>query len=214
LHLVVVKADVDSRRRETSKCEYGPKSPAEVNSAHAPPERQGESTNDKENLRHGDAAQKNRNEQFFVSVFKTLMRVNEIETIYKLLEVIKFYSDNFVKEDKEGGNTCWKQIINPDTILWLLELIKTNIENKHLSCLCSLTLLGIVEKHELEIEYQQQAIIKLFNQILLRMELFQKNDGDDGQSPDDSNSGDESLEEDSYGGMLDESVSKTASALF
>lgn len=59
------------------------------------------------------------------------------------------------KSSNKVSQECFKQIVNSETVVWILDLIKKNIDNKHLSCLSSLTLLGIVENHEIEIEYQQ-----------------------------------------------------------
>ena len=69
---------------------------------------------------------------------------------------------------------CWKDIINAETILWLLNLIKLNIKDKYLCCLCSLTLLSIVENHSIEIDIFEEAIKKAYNKVLLCMELFQE----------------------------------------
>lgn len=57
-----------------------------------------------------------------------------------------------------------------------MALVKNSLENKHLSCLSSLTLLGVLEKHDIEIkEYHSHAIVHNFNQILVGMELFEIN---------------------------------------
>ena len=60
--------------------------------------------------------------------------------------------------------------INSKNILWLLTVIQDNLGDRYLSCICSLTLLGIVENHIVPIKYQEQEIIRKFNYILQNIE--------------------------------------------
>ena len=57
-------------------------------------------------------------------------------------------------------------IINPHTILWMLEIMEDLKNDKYLCCLTSSTLLEIVSKLEIRVEHQEVAIIKKFNQAL------------------------------------------------
>ena len=107
------------------------------------------------------------------------------------------------KSSNKVTQECFNQIVNSETVVWILDLIKKNIDNKHLSCISSLTLLGIVENHEIEIEYQQQAINKSFNQIFQRMEIF--HDQDDSSPDQTSQMGYESEQSESEESLLDDS---------
>ena len=51
-------------------------------------------------------------------------------------------------------------------------MILNNMENKYLCCLASLTLLGIVDKHSIDIDYNETAIVKAFKSILVKLELL------------------------------------------
>jgi hypothetical protein len=81
--------------------------------------------------------------------------------------VVNFYSTHESEYQSE--------FINSETILWLLRVIDDHLANKSkinrfLCCLCSLTLLGIVDKHNVEISYQEQEIIRKYNKILRNLD--------------------------------------------
>ena len=60
-----------------------------------------------------------------------------------------------------------QKIINSNTVLWILEILKTGGSmNSFKACVCSLTLLSIVDKNDIAIGHQEQAIIKRFNKVL------------------------------------------------
>ena len=63
-----------------------------------------------------------------------------------------------------------KEFINSSNILWLLTIIDKNLTNRYLSAIFSLTLLGIVENHNVTINYQEQEIIRKFNSILTNID--------------------------------------------
>jgi len=69
------------------------------------------------------------------------------------------------------------KIINPLTVVWLLKILSRQSRqmtpvNQELCCMCSLTLLSIVDNNDMVIDYQDQAIIKLFNIVLQNIEVF------------------------------------------
>ena len=118
------------------------------------------------------------NEKYFISIFKSLSQTKKPDVLCKLLQVIQFYSENFQESDQIINSPAWKrrygwrEIIDPTTIIWLLKLIKNSIKDKYLSCLSSLTLLQLVERHSFTISYNESAIVKGFNKSLVKMELF------------------------------------------
>lgn len=105
------------------------------------------------------------NEQYFLKVFEALRHTKNPEILKKLLKVIKFY----IYQD---DSACQKDIIKPDTILWMLEIMEEQKHSKYLCCLTSATLLEIVSKHEIHFDYQEVAIIKKFNLALQNIEVF------------------------------------------
>ena len=74
----------------------------------------------------------------------------------KLLKVIKAY----IFLDKSPSQHI---IIAPPTILWMLEIMEHQMNDKYLCCVTSMTLLRIVSRHEIRFEHQEVAIIKKFN---------------------------------------------------
>ena len=94
-----------------------------------------------------------------------------------MLQVIQYYSESFKSEEDIGLSGCWHEMINSSTVLWILNLIKTNIVHKYLCCLCSLTLLSIVENHSIKIDVHEGAIKKNFSKVFLKMHLFSENQG-------------------------------------
>ena len=92
-------------------------------------------------------------------MFEALRHTKNPDILKKLLKVIKFYID-------QDDSPCQKEIIKPDTILWMLEIMEEQRSYKYLCCLTSATLLSIVNKHEIHFDYQEVAIIKKFNNAL------------------------------------------------
>lgn len=90
----------------------------------------------------------------------------------KLITVIRFY---IYQDDSE----CQKEIINPHTILWMLELMEHQLNDKYLCCVTSTTLLKIVSKHPIRFEHQEVAIIKKFNRALHNIDVFDTPDIND-----------------------------------
>ena len=80
--------------------------------------------------------------------------------------MIKFY----IHQD---DSVCQKEIINPHTILWMLEIMENQRQEKYLCCLTSNTLLQIVGKHEIHFDYQEVAIIKKFNLALQNIDVLE-----------------------------------------
>lgn len=107
------------------------------------------------------------NERYFISVFLALKHSKNPVILRKLLKVIKVYID---RDESE----CQKQIINPNTILWMLEIMENQRQEKFLCCLTSSTLLSIVIKHEIHFDYQEVAIIKKFNLALHNIDVFEE----------------------------------------
>lgn len=107
------------------------------------------------------------NEKFFIDVFFALKLCKIPEILCQLVDVVNFYSNHESEYQSE--------FINSETILWLLRVIDDHLANKSkinrfLCCLCSLTLLGIVDKHNVEISYQEQEIIRKYNKILQNLD--------------------------------------------
>jgi len=86
------------------------------------------------------------------------------DILLKLLKVIKFYI--------EFPSPLQKDVINPDTILWLLEVMEIHRSKKLLGCKAARILLEIVSTHQIVFDYQEVAIIKKFNQALQNLDVF------------------------------------------
>ena len=98
----------------------------------------------------------------------------------KLLKVINFYID-------QDDSPIQNQIINPHTILWMLEIMEHQLNDKYLCCVTSMTLLKIVSKHPIRFEHQEVAIIRKFNQALQNIDVFDTQENDDFEFMEDSN---------------------------
>lgn len=105
------------------------------------------------------------NEKYFIKVFLALKHTRNPSILRKLLQVIKFYIN-------QDDSPVQKEIINPHTILWMLEIMEHQRQEKYLCCLTSSTLLNIVSKHEIHFDYQEVAIIKKFNLALQNIDVF------------------------------------------
>jgi len=99
------------------------------------------------------------NENYFIKLFVALKHTTNPHILKKLLKVIQFYIDC-------DNSKCQKDIINPNTILWMLEILHHQKTEKYLCCITSSILLNIVSKHEIHFDYQEVAIIKKFNKAL------------------------------------------------
>lgn len=108
------------------------------------------------------------------------MNCQDQEVLIKMLKVVHYYSQCFKSDEDKKLSGCWEEVINSDTVLWILNLIKTNISNKYLSCVCSLTLLNIVENHSIKIDMHEGAIKRAYSKIFQKMEVFTEN-GDDNE---------------------------------
>ena len=67
------------------------------------------------------------------------------------------------------------RIINPSTVLWLLQMLSKkskDYENRKICSICSLTLLSIVDNNVVACGFHEQAIIHLFNKVLQNIEVF------------------------------------------
>jgi len=106
------------------------------------------------------------NENYFIKVFMALKHTRDPKILKKLLRVIKFYIN-------QDDSQFQKEIINPHTILWMLEIMEHQRTEKYLCCLTSSTLLSIVSKHEIHFDYQEVAIIKKFNLALQNIDVFE-----------------------------------------
>ena len=58
------------------------------------------------------------------------------------------------------------EVINPSTILWMLEILDTHRQDKDLCLLAAKTVLKVVDNHQIVFEYQEMAIINQFNKAL------------------------------------------------
>ena len=87
-----------------------------------------------------------KNEKYFQKVFNSLLNTKNHEILTKMLKVIEFY----INLDESPYQL---DIIKPDTILWMLEIMENQRNNKYLCCLTSATLLNIVNKHEIHFNY-------------------------------------------------------------
>ncbi|CDW78052.1 UNKNOWN [Stylonychia lemnae] len=113
----------------------------------------------------GKVAQKDGlNEAFFIYVFHALKFSKDHIILLKILKVIKFYIKH--------NSPMQKEVINPDTILWLLEILEQHKSKKLLGCKASRTLLQIVSEHQIVFDYQEVAIIKKFNLALQNLDVF------------------------------------------
>ena len=94
------------------------------------------------------------NEHMFTKVFQALKKCQNKDTLIEFLKVIQFYSNH-------PKQLHFSVIINTDTTQWLLETLVENLHLQRLSCIISLVLLNIVNKHmdKMKIEYNEQAII-------------------------------------------------------
>lgn len=63
-----------------------------------------------------------------------------------------------------------EEVINPNTILWLLKIIVKFRSNKILCLNAAKTLLDVVSNHTIVFDYQEDAIIKKFNVALQNLE--------------------------------------------
>ena len=137
-----------------------------------------------------DRATAKYNERYFVNVFHSLKYCDQPEILFNILKIINYYT-NIHTDAIMDDQLCRRSIINPDLIIWMLQIMDSNKDCKNLCCVCSLILLQIVEKHnEMEIEYQEQAIISLFNRVLCNIGVFdhyveeKEDEIDDGEEED------------------------------
>ena len=84
--------------------------------------------------------------------------------LQKMLKIINFYIN--CDESKYQ-----RKVIDPQTILWMLEVMEQQKSEKYLCCLTAATLLSIVSKHEIHFHHQEVAIIKKFNVNLQSTEV-------------------------------------------
>ncbi len=106
------------------------------------------------------------NEKFFMFVFKALLYTKNRRILYQLIDVINFY----IKHD----TPYQKDVINPSTILWLLQIIDTHKADHDLCLLAAKTVLKVVNNHQIVFDYQEMAIIKKFNKALDNMGNHEK----------------------------------------
>jgi hypothetical protein len=93
----------------------------------------------------------------------------------KMLKVIAFYLNC-------DSSKYQKQIIEPQMILWMLEIIEFKKDEKYLCCLTASILLNIVSKHEIHFYHQEVAIIKKFNITIQNTELINQTEESPTQS--------------------------------
>lgn len=106
------------------------------------------------------------NETFFIYVFHALKHTQDHEILLTVLKVIRYYITY--------NSPLQSEVINPDIILWLLEILEEHKDDKLLGCKAAITLLQIVSKHQIVFDYQEVAIIKKFNQALQNLDVFEK----------------------------------------
>jgi hypothetical protein len=76
-------------------------------------------------------------------------------------------------------------VINPETIIWLLNVLEQQKDDKLLCCKAGVTLLDIVSGHQINFEYQEVAIIKKYNKALQTLEVFDRHEVEDLSDEDD-----------------------------
>jgi hypothetical protein len=76
------------------------------------------------------------NETFYIYVFQTLKHALDNKILFKVIKVIKHYI--------HCSSPLQKEVISPDTILWLLKILKKHDEDQLLACRAGVTLLEIV----------------------------------------------------------------------
>lgn len=113
------------------------------------------------------------NERYFIQVFLALKKCDDEAILSQLLKIINYFTD------KEPGDCQIPELINADTIDWLLDIMQTYEHNKYLSCLSSLTLLSIVDKHTVVINHQENSIVKKFHKVLRSIEKMTRAPQDD-----------------------------------
>ena len=105
------------------------------------------------------------------------MHANDHNTLLKVLKVIKFYI--------RYESPLQKEVINPETIIWLLNVLEQQKDDKLLCCKTAVTLLDLVSGHQINFEYQEVAIIKKYNKALQTLEVFDRHVVEDLSDEDD-----------------------------
>ena len=113
-----------------------------------------------------------------MKVFQALLHTREPKILERLLMVIKFYINLDESECQR------RDIITPHNILWMLEIIEHQRDQKSLCCQTARTLLAIVSRHQILFDYQEVAIIKKFNTALQNIDVFEPGDEDNMAPPD------------------------------
>lgn len=72
----------------------------------------------------------------------------------------------YTSEHKSEVKFNIEEIISPNTVLWLLKIIVKFRQKKKLCLNAAMTLLNIVSSHQIAFDYQEDAIIKMFNAAL------------------------------------------------
>lgn len=103
------------------------------------------------------------NEKFFMFVFQALLYSRNVRILYLLLDVVNFY----IKHPTEYQ----KEVINAATILWMLQILDRNGQDRELCLLVAKSVLRIVDNHQIVFDYQEMAIIKKFNRALENLNL-------------------------------------------
>ena len=91
-------------------------------------------------------------------VFKALLYTKNCRILYQLLDVINFY----IKHE----TPYQKNVINPSSIIWMLEIIETQKDDSDLCLLAAKTVLKVVNNHQIIFDYQEMSIIEKFNKAL------------------------------------------------
>ena len=85
------------------------------------------------------------NEKFFMYVFKALLYSKNRRILYQLLDVVNFYIKHETPYQAE--------VINPSTILWMLQIIDKQKEDYDLCLLAAKTVLKVVNNHQIVFDY-------------------------------------------------------------
>ena len=96
-------------------------------------------------------------------VFQALLYSRNVRILYLLLDVVNFY----IKHPTEYQ----KEVINAATILWMLQILDRNGQDRELCLLVAKSVLRIVDNHQIVFDYQEMAIIKKFNRALENLNL-------------------------------------------
>jgi len=117
---------------------------------------------------------------YFLHVFSALKHSTDKAVLFCVISYIKCYVHR--------PSQVQKDVVNPDTIIWLLEVLEEHKHDKKLCLASAKTLLAFVSNHSIVFDYQEVAIIKKFNHALQNLDVFESAGSALDQSVDSHNS--------------------------